>query len=93
MNNADVTHIFKDKGKLNGIIKGHSVAYVTFVFLWNVVRFCKFYVWGKNIFTVYLLYIVSPITIGDLWNHRKKTSENKFDYHKNGGNEEIAECP
>ena len=92
MNNADVTHIFKDKGKLNGIIKGHSIAYVTFVFLWNVVRFCKFCLRKEHFhcISIVLLYIVSPITIGDLWNHRKKTSENKFEYHKNGGNEEIV---
>ena len=52
LDDADKTHIFKGKGKLNRIIKNHPVTHVTFSFLWNPVPFCKVYPWGKDIFAL-----------------------------------------
>ena len=45
----------KDKGKLNRIIYKKSIyhTFYIFVFLWNPVPFCKFYLWAKDIFTFY----------------------------------------
>ena len=48
----DMTHILKDKGKLNRIIKNHSITLVTFSLKCSV-PFCKFYLWEKDIFIVY----------------------------------------
>ena len=36
LDDADVTHIFKDKGKLNRIIKNHPIAHVTFLFFFEM---------------------------------------------------------
>ena len=43
LDDADMTHIFKDKGKLNRIIKNHPITHVTFLFCFlNPVPFSKF---------------------------------------------------
>ena len=36
LDDADVTHFFKDKGKLNRIIKNHSITHVTFLFFFEM---------------------------------------------------------
>ena len=36
LDNADITHVFKDKGKLNGIIKNHPIAYATLLFFFEI---------------------------------------------------------
>ena len=36
LDDAHMTHIFKDKGKLNRIIKNHPVAHVTFLFFYLI---------------------------------------------------------
>ena len=36
LNDADVTHIFKDKGKLNTIMKNRQIAHVPFLFFFEI---------------------------------------------------------
>ena len=36
LDDADVTHIFKDKGKLNRIIKNHPIAHDTLLFFFEI---------------------------------------------------------
>ena len=36
LDDTDVTHFFKDKGKLNTIAKNHPIAHVTFFFLFEI---------------------------------------------------------
>ena len=36
LDDADLTYIFKDKGKLNRIIKKYSIAHVTFLFSFEI---------------------------------------------------------
>ena len=44
LDDSDVTHIFKDKGKLN-TIKKHPIAHVTLLFFFEIqyISFWKFY--------------------------------------------------
>ena len=71
---ADVTHIFKGKGKPNRIKK--YIPHVTFfVFLWNLVPFCKIYLWGKDVFTFYQ-HCVKSVQIQS--EYRKIRTRNSF---------------
>ena len=36
LDDKDMTHIFKDKGKLNRIIKNHAITHVTFLFFFEI---------------------------------------------------------
>ena len=36
LDDADMTHIFKDKGKLNRIIKNHPIAHAIFLFFFEM---------------------------------------------------------
>ena len=79
LDDADVRHIFKDKGKLKRIIRNHPMAHVTFLFFFECSSFFANFVFVER--TFYLLPGIA-ITTGDWWNQRKKTTEHKFDYHK-----------
>ena len=82
---ADMTYIFKDKGKLNRIIKNHPIALVTFSLKYS--SFLQILSLGKRRF--YCLRGIK-ITTGDLWNQRKKPVKTNLIIIKNGGNEHIA---
>ena len=83
LDDADVTHIFKDKGKLNRI-KNHPKKSII---LWNVVLFFENFIFEQRTFLPFTRnhnnywWLVKP---------ENKSSEDKLDYHKNGGNEQIA---
>ena len=78
LDDADVKDILKDKWKLNRIIKNHSIALVTF--LWNVVFLFANFIFEQRTF---LLFTRDHNNYWWLVKPEKKTSEDKFHYHKN----------
>ena len=85
LDDGDMTHIFKDKGKLNRITKNHPIALVTFSLKYS--SFLQILSSSKGCF--YCLQEIA-ITTGDWWNQRKKTVKTNLIIIKNGGNEQIA---
>ena len=86
LDDADVTHILKDKGKINRIIKNHSIALVTFSLKCSV-PLCKFYLWAKDVFTVYEGSQWLPVIVEA---REKKPVKTNSTIIKNGENEQIA---
>ena len=83
LDDADVTYIFKDKGKLNRIIKNRPTALVTFSYS----SFSQILSLSKGRF--HRLRGIA-ITTSDWWNQRKKPVKTNLIIIKNGGNEHIA---
>ena len=48
LDDAEVTHIFKDKGKLDRVIKNHPIAHVKFCFSLKCSSFCKCCLWART---------------------------------------------
>ena len=88
LDNADVTHIFKDKGKLNRITKNHSIKLVTFSLKCS--SFLQILSSSKGHF--HRLWGIA-ITTSYWWNQRNKPVKTNLIIIKNGGNEHIACSP
>ena len=50
LDDADVTHIFKDKGKLNRIIKNHPIAHITCLFFFEMYFLFANFIFEKRTF-------------------------------------------
>ena len=54
LDDADVTHIFEDKRKLNTIIKHHPIAHVTFLFFFEIQYLFVNFVFEERMFLLVL---------------------------------------
>ena len=77
LDDAYITHISKDKWKLNTIIKNHPIEYVTFLFSFEIQYILVNFIFEERMF--YLLPGIAKLSVIGK-NQRKKNGEEKFDY-------------
>ena len=80
LDDADMTHIFKEKGKLNRIIANNLIAHALFLFFFEIqyITFCKLYLWGKSVFT-FNQGLQQLLVMGQ---NQRKNNQGKFNYRK-----------
>ena len=85
LDDAYITHISKDKWKLNTIIKNHPITYVTFLFSFEI----QYILVNFEERMFYLLPGITKLSVMGK-NQRKKRWGKIWLLWKNGGNKQIA---